>query len=230
LAQSKDTRDLVKRTKEIREAVQKELEFDPLIDATGISVKNMNGDVALNGTVPSYPQYRQAVAAAKRVRGVTRVHNHLMVMLPARSYRDDPMLTTAANNALVDNIIVPPNVEASASDGDIWLTGMVTSRFERDAAEQAVAGLTGVRNIVDDIEIFSDVEAADVAILVQDALERYALIPDGSDVEVDASDGTVTLTGHVRNWAEHDMVIDAAWNGIGVKDVRDELVVEAKSK
>ncbi len=225
MAQNKDTRDLVKRTKDIRDAVQKELDFDPLVDATGISVKNMNGDVALNGTVPSYPQYRQAAAAAKRVQGVTSVHNHLMVRLPAADYRDDAMLTTAANNALAQNVTVPADVEASASDGDVWLTGMVSYGFQRDAAEQAVAGLTGVRNIVNDIEIFSDEEAADVTILVQDALERYALIPDGSDVLVGASDGTVTLTGHVRSWAEHDMVIDAAWKGMGVRNVRDDLVV-----
>jgi len=225
LAQSKGTRDPVKRTKDIREAVQKELEFDPLLDETHISVKNMNGDVALNGTVPSYPQYLRAAGATKRVHGVTRVHNHLMVLLPPGNYRDDPMLTTAANNALAENITVPPSVEASARDGDVWMTGMVTNRFERDAAEQAIARLTGVRNIVNDIEIFNDVEAAEVVNLVQGALDRYALIPDSSDIEVDASDGTITLTGHVRNWAEHDMVIDAAWMGVGVKNVRDDLVV-----
>ena len=91
---------------------------------------------------------------------------------------------------------MPGSVEASASDGDVWLTGMVGNRFERDAAEQAVAGLTGVRGIVDDIEIFSDIEAADVTDLVQDALDRYGLLPVDSDVRVGASDGTVTLTGH----------------------------------
>jgi osmotically-inducible protein OsmY len=46
----------VKATKDIREAVGKELDFDPLVDAAGIIVKNLNGDVALNGTVPTYPQ------------------------------------------------------------------------------------------------------------------------------------------------------------------------------
>ena len=83
------------------------------------------------------------------------------------------MLTTAANNALDLAVTVPGSVEASASDGDVWLTGMVGNRFQRDAAEQAVAGVTGVRGIVDDIEIFSDLEAADVSDLVQDALFRY---------------------------------------------------------
>jgi osmotically-inducible protein OsmY len=212
-------------TKDIREAVQKELEFDPLVDPSGITVKNMSGDVALNGTVPSYPQYLQAAAAARRVQGVTKVHNHLMVMLSAADYRDDPMLTTAANNALAMTVTVPGSVEASASEGDVWLTGMVDNRFQRDAAEQAIAGLTGVRGIVDDIEIFTDLEAADVTDLVQEALFRYGLLPGDSDVRVGASDGTITLTGHIATWGEHDTVIDAAWRGVGVRNVRDDLIV-----
>jgi len=212
-------------SKDVREAVLKELQFDPLIDAAGISVKNMNGDVALNGTVPRYPQYIEAAVAAKRVQGVTRVHNHLMVELPPADYRDDPMLTTAANNALAVTVTVPGNIEASANDGDVWLTGVVGNRFERDAAEDAIAGLTGVRGIIDDIEIFSDMEAADVTDLVEGALDRYGLLADDSDVRISASDGSIGLTGHVRTWAEHDAVIDAAWRGIGVRNVRDDLVI-----
>jgi hypothetical protein len=44
----------VQAAKDIREGVRKELDFDPLVYGTDITVKNMNGDVALNGTVPSY--------------------------------------------------------------------------------------------------------------------------------------------------------------------------------
>ena len=221
----KSPREAAQKTKDIRQTVQKELEFDPLVDPSGITVKSMNGDVALNGTVPSYPQYQQAAAAAKRVQGVTRLHNHLMVDLPYANYRDDLILTTAANNALAMMVSVPGNVEASASEGDVWLTGTVGNRFERDAAENAVAGLTGVRGIVDDIEIFSDIEVADVTDLVQGALDRYAVLPFDNDVEVQASDGTITLTGSVLSWGEHDAVIDAAWRGVGVKNVQDDLIV-----
>ena len=53
------------RTTDIREAVEAELNFDPLVDDADIHVMNMNGDVALNGTVPSYPQYLEAAAAAQ---------------------------------------------------------------------------------------------------------------------------------------------------------------------
>lgn len=225
MAKSKGTRDPVKRTKDIREAVEKELDFDPLLDGSGITVMNMNGDVALNGTVTSYPQHAQAAAAAKRVQGVTGVHNHLMVELPLADYRDDAMLTTAVNNTLSMTVTVPGSVEASASEGNVWLTGTVGNRFQRDAAEQAVGRLTGVRGVADDIEIFTDIEVADVTDLIQDALDRYGLMSVDTDVQVDASDGTVELTGHVRTWSEHAAVIDAAWRGVGVKNVRDYVVV-----
>ena len=213
------------KTKDIREAVRAELAFDPLVDPANITVTNIDGQVALNGIVASYPQYQEAAAAAQRVAGVTDVHNHLEVVLPDAGYRDDALLTTAANNALAASVVVPDGVEATASDGNLTLTGAVRFAAQRDAAELAVAGLTGVRNVRDDIEIIPDADPGDVTVLVQDALDRYALIPDDSDVTVDALANTVTLAGHVRTWAEHDAVVGAAWMADGVLDVRDDLVV-----
>jgi osmotically-inducible protein OsmY len=213
------------QTKDIRGAVESELSYDPLVDDADISVKNINGDVALNGTVPSYPQYLEAAAAARRVAGVKNLQNHLEVTLPSGDYRDDALLTTTANNALTLNVTVPDGVEATAKDGNLTLTGTVSYGGERTAAEQAVTYLTGVRNVRDDIEISTDADPVDVTFNVQDALDRYALIPDDSDVVVDTSGNTVTLTGHVRTWAEHDAALDAAWMATGVYDVRDGLDV-----
>ena len=210
-------------TKDIRDSVQAELTFDPLVDATDITVRNMNGEVGLNGTVPSYPQYLAAAAAAQRVSGVKNVHNHLAVMLPDAGYRDDTWLTTAANNALTLNVAVPDGVEATARDGNLTLTGMVEFGRQREAAELAVAGLTGVRNVKDEIEITDDADPVDVTGLVQDALDRNALVEEDSDVHVDASGNTVTLGGHVRTWAEHDAVVGATWMAPGVLQVRDYL-------
>ena len=202
-----------------------ELSFDPLMDDSDISVKNINGDVALNGTVPSYPQYLEAAAAARRVAGVKNLQNHLEVVLPTGDYRDDATLTTTANNALTLNVAVPDSVEATASNGNVTLTGIVRYGTDRIAAEQAVAYLTGVRNVRDDIDISTDADPVDVTVDAQDALDRYALIPDDSDVAVDTSGNTVTLTGHVRTWAEHDAVLDAAWMATGVYAVQDDLDV-----
>ena len=213
-------------TKDIREAVEDELNFDPLVDASNISVKNLNGDVALNGTVTSYPQYLEAAAAAQRVAGVKHVHNHLAVVLPDVDYRDDVQLATAANNALGWDVTVPDGIEATARDGNVTLTGTVRYAAVRTAAERAVGGLTGLRNIRDEIYVDSDAaDQGDVTAVVQAALDRNALILDDSDVLVDTAGSTVSLTGHVRTWAEHDAVVDATWMASGVYDVIDDLVI-----
>jgi osmotically-inducible protein OsmY len=217
----------VTKTRDIRATVEAELTFDPLVDATDVTVKNMGGEVGLNGWVPSYPQYLGAAAAAQRVAGVTNVHNHLEVVLPLGDNRDDAMLTTAANNALTMNVTVPDGVEATASNGNLRLIGTVRYGFERAAAERAVAGLTGVRNIKDEIEIATDLNAdpVEVTSYVQDALDRYALIDDDSEVQVSTNDNIVSLNGQVRTWAEHDAVLGAAWMAPGVFNVRDDLYV-----
>jgi osmotically-inducible protein OsmY len=214
------------KTKDVRAAVEAELGFDPLVDSADITVRNISGNVALTGTVPNYPQYLEAAAAAQRVAGVTGVDNHLMVVLHERDYRDDVKLATAANNALAQNVTVPEDVEATANQGNITLTGTVHYITERDAAETTVAGLAGVRNVENCIDVSYDTfTPVDVDLNVQQALERSALVPDDSDVKSDTKEGVITLTGHVRNWAEHYAVVSAAWMAHGVVDVRDELQV-----
>lgn len=213
------------KSKDVRAAVGAELGFDPLIDSTDISVVNIGGDVTLVGTVPSYRQYLEAAAAAQRVAGVTNVHNNLKVVLQDSDYRDDVHLTTAANDALAQNITVPDGVEAVSDDGNVTLTGTVPYLTERAAAEDAVVGLAGVRNVRNHIEISYPASPVDVDLNVQQALDRSALVPDDSDVTSRTRDGVIMLTGHVRTWAEHDAVVFAASMARGVTDVRDELQV-----
>jgi hypothetical protein len=64
---------------DIRAAVHKELMTDPLVEAHDIVVEVFDGQVSLNGTVPSQDQSSKAVAAAQRVAGVTAVHNLLAI-------------------------------------------------------------------------------------------------------------------------------------------------------
>jgi len=215
----------VSKTKDIQAAVEKELGFDPMVDSRDIAVRNINGDVTLTGTVASYPQYLEAAAATRRVAGVTGVHNHLEVALPESDQRDDVKLATAANNALTQNVTVPASVEATAEDGNIDLTGTVSFGTERAAAEAAVSGLVGVRNVLNDIEISYLDDPVDVDLHVQQALDRSALVPDDSDVKAETKDGVITLTGHVHTWAEHDAVVSTAWMAAGVIEVRDDLQV-----
>src|SRR5262249_9421172 len=177
----------------------------------------INGDVTLTGTVPSYPQYLEAAAAGRRGARVTRLHNHLEVALPDSHSRDDVQLATAANNRPAQNVTMPGGVGTPGAG-----RGSTTAR---SAAERTVAGLVGARNVSDDIDIAYVADPVDIALHVQEALDRSALVPDGSDVTAETKDGIVTLTGHVRTLAEHDAAVNAAWMAIGIIDVRDNLQV-----
>jgi osmotically-inducible protein OsmY len=85
------------KSNDMRAAVIDDRMFDPDVDASAIRVE-MDGDVMLTGSVPSYPQYVQAAAAAARAAGV--------------------------RYALILDGAVSEGVEATAKDGDITLTGV----------------------------------------------------------------------------------------------------------
>ncbi len=212
-------------THKVGVAVETELAFDPLVDDWNITVVNLKGDVSLQGTVASYPEYIEAEAAARRVSGVTAVHNHLKVELPDAYRRSDAALTTAANDALMWSVLVPEGIEATAVDGNVYLEGDVGLRAQSEAAIEAVSGLTGVRNVKNDIKLVFDADPVDVTLRVQGALDRWAVILDDSHVYVDTDHDTVTLSGHVPSWAEHDAVLSAAWMAAGVTEVRDDVLV-----
>jgi osmotically-inducible protein OsmY len=212
------------KARDIREAVEEELRRDRLLNAGGITVINVGGNVALNGAVPSYPQYLHAAEAARRVAGVTGVRNQLQVVLPPEDYRDDAMLTTAANNALAASAAVPEGVEATAKDGNLTLTGSVKYGSQRGAAETAVSGLTGVRDVRDKTDLVFDVDPGEVNRLVGEALRGHAVPPGDSSVVAVATGNTVMLSGRVRTQAQRDAVVGAAWRGHAVMAVIDDAL------
>ena len=213
------------KTKEVREAVEAELADDPLVEAGGISVLTISGDVTLNGTVPSYPQYLEAVDAAWRIAGVTSVRNHLEVALSPESQRADARLTTEANNALAASAAGLEQVTANAKNGNLRLTGTVKYRRQRAAAESAVIGLPGVRNVDDQVELGFEVDPAEVNRLVSQALDRHQVLPDDTHVTANVTGSTVALVGHVRTREQRDAVEAAAWLAQGVLVVINETAI-----
>lgn len=137
----------------IREAVYRELNDDPMVDTDDIVVEVFKRDVLLNGTVPSQEQRTEATAAARRVAGIAEVHNLLDVALQSADFGDDKALSAIANQALTTDIGVPAGVKATARGCDVYVTGWVSHVAQRIAAEDAVAGVAGVVRVINQIEI-----------------------------------------------------------------------------
>jgi osmotically-inducible protein OsmY len=57
------------------------------------------------------------------------------------------------------------------------------------------------------------------------AFKRDASL-DAEALSIDTFEGTVTLSGHVDSWVEHDAAVNAAWAAPGVLAVEDAIVVD----
>jgi osmotically-inducible protein OsmY len=120
---------------------------------------------------------------------------------------------------------VPEGGEVTAKNDNLMLTGAVKYPSQRAAAESAVGGLTGVRNIKNEIGFVFDVDPADVNPLVKYVLDQHAGPVDDSRVVTNISGNTVTLIGHVRTEAQRDADVRAAWRGHAVMAVVDQIEI-----
>jgi osmotically-inducible protein OsmY len=209
---------------ELKADVERELEWEPSVDAARIGVAVKDGAVTLTGEVSSYVEKWQAVKAAERVYGVRAVADELIVRLPDDQVRSDFDIARAAANALEWNTSVPPTVKATVENGHITLHGEVEWEYQREAAERAVRSLMGVRGVTNLITVKPKVNPLDVKAKIQAALTRHAAI-DARSIQVETQNGTVVLKGHAHSRAEADAAATAAWSTPGVKRVENLITV-----
>ena len=209
----------------LRIDVEEELLWEPRVDAVAIAVSANDGEITLRGTVGSLREKLAAMNAAKRVRGVREVRDELQVRILDQYSREDVDLRGSVLQALMLNAAVPPSVDVTVVDGAVTLTGLAAYQFERDEAVSVASKVLGVTSVDDQIELIVPIATvSEVEESIKKALERHARL-DAEALSIDSSRGTVTLSGSVGSWAEHDAALAAAWAAPGVCAVRDRLRV-----
>jgi osmotically-inducible protein OsmY len=109
------------------------------------------------------------------------------------------------------------------ADGWITLSGGVNWNYQRQAAENEVRKLSGVKGVTNSVTLNSGIQASDLKRRIQDALKRHAEV-EADAVRVDVrDDGTVRIEGRVDNWSEMQAVEHAVWSAPGVQRVDDHL-------
>jgi osmotically-inducible protein OsmY len=223
---SSDQKEWTMTDEQLLSDAQDELLWEPRLDSGAIAVSAHDGVVTLRGTVGSFRERREATNAVKRVYGATSVDNQLQVRLLDADKRDDADLRGAVLQALMLDALVPDTIDATVSDAVVTLTGRADFQFERDEAEFVAGNVIGVLWVEDEIELVAPTPSpTDVKHDIKKAMERDAKL-DADDIDVVSADGTVTLTGTVSSWAEHDAAVGAAWAAPGVSDVDDRILVE----
>jgi osmotically-inducible protein OsmY len=212
---------------QLQHEVLAELEFDPSVDATKLGVTAEDGIITLSGHVPTFSDKWNAEKIVKRVHGVRAVANEIDVRLPATAVLDDEAIARSAANALNWNAVVPrEKVMVSVTNAWITLDGTLEWQFQKKAAEDAVRVLPGVRGVSNNVTVIPKALASDVKAKIEAALKRNAEL-DARHISVNATGGSVTLTGEVRSWVEREDAVNAAWSAAGVKNVLDEIRIRA---
>jgi hyperosmotically inducible periplasmic protein len=136
---------------DIRLRVENVLDWNPIIDASGISVSVAGGVVTLSGTVDSYWQKDRARDIVTNVSGVVDAIDELKVMppeeIPDEEIRDDIL------NALDRSYVDASGVDVAVNDCIVTLAGTVFSYGDYRAIEQIADFTNGVCDVNNNLVI-----------------------------------------------------------------------------
>lgn len=209
--------------RDIEQSVRAELGVS--LDARGrlVTVAVQRGVVSLTGFVDSYAQKWAAERAAARVVGVRDVRDYLEVLPPSDS-SEDGGIRIAVRRALEWDARVPDGVHGEVTDGVVRLRGVVERLSEREAAEEAVRNLIGVRDVVNEINVAHAAVGGDVETDVEAAIRRRF----GSDshrIWIRTAGGVVTLSGAVPRFAMLEEIEHTVRSIRGVTRINNHLLV-----
>lgn len=192
----------------------------------GIAVDQ--GVVRLTGFTDSYADKWLIEREVSRVIGVRDVRNYLEVRPSEHAQPADAQIALAARCALEWDARVPRGVGVKVTDGVLRLYGSTERFVQREAAEEAVRNLVGVRDLMNEIKISRPSLAAD-ARGVQSALRRrFGLAC--RNVWIIEHDGVVTVTGVVATLELLTEIERVVLSVPGVRRVDNRLLVAERAQ
>jgi hyperosmotically inducible protein len=202
-----------------------------------IKVGTIQGDVTLEGQVPSEQLKAVAGAIAQDTSSVKQVHNNLSVNPSTERNPDrehlgervaDLEIQTLVTDALSKNAdLAEKHIATVVKNRTVALNGTVKTTSQKYAAEQIAWQVPGVQGLSDNLNV-ADPEAAPesaddkLAHRVEFELYSTKAIP-LKTVQIRADNGVVTLTGTVSSRAEKLLAEKTAKSVEGVRKVVNSL-------
>lgn len=208
---------------QLQQDVLNELKWEPSINAAHIGVEAKDGVVTLSGHVNSLTEKWNAERAAKRVAGVKVIAIDIEVNIPGSNKQSDTDIGNAIRSAFkFSTYTYPDTLKAEVDDGQVTLTGEVEWNYLKEAAEDTVRFVKGVKSVINLISIKPSLSAKNVKVDIEAALKRRAQ-SEADNIEVMVSGDEVTLKGDIHSWPERRLATSAAWSVPGVRKVVDKL-------
>jgi osmotically-inducible protein OsmY len=211
---------------DIRTDILTELNFSPEVDAAHIGVAVEQGVASLTGHVSSYAEKLAAMKAVHRVRGVRAIADDIVVRLPNHKQTNDDEIARRAADILKWDAVVPAGaIRITVHDGWVNLEGEVDWQYQRAAAQNQVAKLSGLVGLINNITVRYRPPVSDIRHSIEAAFRRNTAVhPEHIRLSV-RDNGTVVLDGDVTGWTERGAAEDIAWSVPGVTTVESHLIV-----
>ncbi len=220
--------------KRIDEEVNKQDVIDQLnwnasLDASEIRIDVIENTIRLKGTVPNYIDKITAENTVYQVVGVKNVENEIRIAHPdGIEMPQNGQITSNINRMLLwNNNITSSDIKVETTQGITTLSGKVDSYWEKELADDIAKSAKGVAGVVNLLEVDKSKSIVDVDIEndLRAAFRRNFFI-DPDQIETNVSNGTVTLTGYVINYAVKKEVLDIVRHTEGVVHINDKLVIQ----
>ena len=190
------------RDHKIQDDIRAELATEPVtVDPCLVAVAVDDGVVRLTGVAESYMQKYAFARAAGRVVGVREVRDHVEVRPPGEHRRGDARIERAARRVLAWDARVPSGVRVEITDGVLRLRGAVTRPSQRNAAEEAVRNLTGIRGLENEVRVVPSPLTPSLASDIRAALRRR-FGAGAEQIQLEVAGGVVTLRGSAATVAQ----------------------------
>jgi len=202
-----------------------------------IKVQTIQGEVTLEGQVPSEQVKTVAGAIAQDTSSVKQLHNNLSVnpsieRNPDREHLGERVadleIKTLVTDALSKNAaLAEQHITTEVKDRAVTLAGTVQTVSQKNAADEIAWQVPGVQGLTDNLSL-SDTQAvpesADDKLARRVEFELYSTkaIP-LKTVQIRADNGIVTLTGTVSSRAEKLLAEKTAKSVEGVRKVVNGL-------
>jgi hyperosmotically inducible protein len=202
-----------------------------------IKVETIQGEVTLEGQVPSEQIKTVAGAIAQDTSSVKQVHNNLGVNPAIERNPDrerlgervaDLEIQTLVTDALSKNSeLAEKHIATVVKNRAVTLNGTVQNASQKYTADQIAWQVVGVQGLTDNLSVAdaqAEPESADnkLARRVEFALYSTKAIP-LKTVQIHADNGVVTLTGTVLSRAEKLLAENTAKSVEGVRKVVNSL-------
>jgi len=139
----------------ITSKIDAKLTADPQTNLFEIDVDTLNGQVRLRGMVETEVERRQAEQLARATEGVRSVDNQLRIgdLSLGQNLSDAWLVTKVATQLAVDPEVDSFDIDVDALDGQVTLSGLVTTPRVRQEAERIAKATEGVKAVRNEIRV-----------------------------------------------------------------------------